>query len=69
MAVNWHNYIVKVHLEMEKTDDHAKRYNLKRGLEEVLGDRRELAIWTNLMLKVVFTWERKTDTLNIFANK
>ena len=40
-----------MHLEMEKTDDHAQRYNLKRRLEEVLGDRRELAIWTNLMLK------------------
>ena len=45
------NYVAKVHLEMEKTDDHAQRYNLKRRLEEVLGDRRELAIWTNLMLK------------------
>ena len=38
------NYVAKVHLEMEKTDDHAQRYNLKRRLEEVLGDRRELAI-------------------------
>jgi hypothetical protein len=35
---------------MEKTDDHARRYNLKRCLEGVLGDKRELAIWTNLML-------------------
>ena len=45
------NYVAKVHLEMEKTDNHAQRYNLKRRLEEVLGDRQELAIWTNLMLK------------------
>ena len=45
------NYVAKVHLEMEKTDDHAQRYNLKRRLEEVLGDRQELAIWTNLILK------------------
>ena len=44
------NHVAKMHLETEKTDDHAQRYNLKRRLEEVLGDRRELAIWTNIML-------------------
>ena len=33
------NHIAKVHLEMEKTDDHAQRYNLKWRLEEVLGNR------------------------------
>ena len=38
-------------MEMEKTEDHAQRYNLKRRLEEILGDRTELAIWSNRMLK------------------
>ncbi len=45
------NYVAKVHMEMEKTEDHAQRYNLKRRLEEILGDRTELAIWSNRMLK------------------
>lgn len=44
-------YISKVHLEMAKTDDHAQRYNLKRRVEKVLGERKDLAIWTNLMLR------------------
>ena len=44
-------YIAKVHLEMAKTDDHAQRYNLKRRVEKVLGERKDLAIWTNLMLR------------------
>lgn len=44
-------YQVRVSVPMEKTDDHAQRYIFKRRLEEVLGDRRELATWTNLMLK------------------
>ena len=30
-----------MHFEIEKTDDHAQRYNLKRRLEEVLEERRE----------------------------
>ena len=44
-------YISKVHLEMAKTDDCAQRYNLKRRVEKVLGERKDLAIWTNLMLR------------------
>ena len=36
---------------MERTDNNAQRYNLKRRVEEVLADRQELAVWTNLMLK------------------
>lgn len=45
------NYIAKVHMEMERTDNNAQRYNLKRRIEGVLADRQELAVWTNLMLK------------------
>lgn len=45
------NYIAKVHLEMEKSEDNAQRYNLRRRLDEVLGERRELAQWTNITLK------------------
>lgn len=44
-------YVAKVHLLMEKTDDNAQRYNFKRRLEEVLADRRELAIWRNILVK------------------
>ena len=44
-------YISKVHLERAKTTDHAQRYNLKRRVEKVLGERKDLAIWTNLMLR------------------
>ena len=38
-------------MAMEKTEDYAQRYNLKRRLEEILGDRTELAIWSKGMLK------------------
>jgi hypothetical protein len=49
--LNGQNYIAKVHLEMEKTDDHAQRYNLKRRLKEMLGNGRKMGIWKNLMPK------------------
>lgn len=35
----------------ERPEEIRKQFNLKRRLEEVLGDKRKLAIWTNLMLK------------------
>ena len=41
----------KVQFLMESTEDRAQRFNLKRRLEQVLGDRKELAIWNNLILK------------------
>lgn len=44
-------YVSKVQYLMESTEDRAQRFNLKRRLEEVLGDRRELAIWNNTVLK------------------
>ena len=44
-------YVAKVQFLMESTEDRAQKYNLKRRLEEVLGDRRELAVWNNVMLK------------------
>ena len=44
-------YTSKVQYLMESTEDRAQRFNLKRRLEEVLGDRRELAIWNNTILK------------------
>ena len=43
----------KVQYLMESTEDRAQRFNLKRRLEEVLGDRKELAIWNNTILKEV----------------
>ena len=44
-------YVAKVQFLMESTEDRAQRFNLKRRLEEVLGDRKELAIWNTLILK------------------
>ena len=44
-------YVARVCFLMGNTEDTGQRYNLKRRLEQVLGDRRELAIWHNLMLK------------------
>ena len=44
-------YVSKVQFLMESTEDRAQRFNLKRRLEEVLGDRKELAIWNNTILK------------------
>lgn len=41
------NYVAKVQLEKEKTEDSAQRYNLKRRLEEVLKEQQELSIWKN----------------------
>ena len=45
------NYVAKVHLEMEKTEDHAQRYNLKRRLEQVFEERPQLAMWRNILVK------------------
>ena len=44
-------YIAKIHLLEESTEDAANRYNYRRRLEEKLGDKRELAIWNNLVLR------------------
>ena len=44
-------YIAKVHMLEETTEDAANRYNYRRRLEEKLGDKRELAIWNNLVLR------------------
>ena len=45
------SYISKVCFLMGNTEDGGTRYNLKRRLEQVLEERRELCIWYNLMLK------------------
>ena len=44
-------YIAKVHLQQEKTDDNAQRYNLKRRLEQVFEERPQLAMWRNILVK------------------
>ena len=41
----------KVHLLEETTDNAANRYNYRRRLEEKLGDKRDLAVWNNLVLR------------------
>lgn len=45
------SYVSKVCFLMGNTEDGGTRYNLKRRLEQVLGERKELSIWYNLMLK------------------
>ena len=45
------SYVSKVCFLMGNTEDAGTRYNLKRRLEQVLADKRELCIWYNLMLK------------------
>ncbi len=45
------SYVSKVCYLMGNTEDGGTRYNLKRRLEQVLGERKELSIWYNLMLK------------------
>ena len=45
------NYVAKVQLEKEKTEDSAQRYNLKRRLKEVLKEQQELSIWKNNIIK------------------
>lgn len=44
-------YVAKVQFLMESTEDRAQKYNLKRRLEDVLGDKRELAVWNNVIMK------------------
>ena len=44
-------YVAKLQFLMDSTEDRAQRFNLKRRLEEVLGERKELAIWNNVILK------------------
>ena len=45
------SYVSKVCFLIGNTEDSSTRYNLKRRLEQVLGERKELSIWYNLMLK------------------
>lgn len=40
-------YLAKVNVLMEKTDDRAQRHNLKRRIEQVLDNHRELVEWSN----------------------
>ena len=40
-------YLAKVNVLMEKTDDRAQRHNLKRRIEQVLNEHRELIEWQN----------------------
>ncbi len=46
-------YVAKLHYLQETTEDRSTRYNLKRRIEEVLGDERatRLAVWRNVVLK------------------
>ncbi len=44
-------YIAKLNMLMEGTEDAAQRYNYRRRKEEVIGQRTELAIWNNVMMK------------------
>ncbi len=45
------NYVAKLQLEKEKTEDSAQRYNLKRRLEELLKEQQELSIWKDNIIK------------------
>ena len=40
-------YLARVNVLMEKTDDRAQRHNLKRRIEQVLNEHRELIEWQN----------------------
>ena len=40
-------YLARVNVLMEKTDDRAQRHNLKRRIEQVLDEHRELIEWHN----------------------
>ena len=44
-------YVAKLQFLMESTEDAAQRYNYKRRLEDVMGERSELAVWNNVLLK------------------
>ena len=46
-------YVAKLHYLQETTQDRSTKYNLKRRIEEVLGDERgtRLAVWRNVVLK------------------
>lgn len=46
-------YVAKLNYLMEKTEDRAHRFNLKRRLENVVAKRRELAVWNNILLKQI----------------
>ena len=46
-------YVAKLNYLMEKTEDRAQRFNLKRRLESVVAERRELAVWNNTLLKQI----------------
>lgn len=44
-------YIAKIQMLSEITEDAGQRYNYRRRLEQVLSDKKELAIWNKLILK------------------
>ena len=44
-------YVAKLQFLMESTEDAGQRFNYKRRLETVMGERTELAIWNNVMMK------------------
>ena len=46
-------YVAKLNYLMEKTDDRAQRFNLKRRLEEVVAERNHLAKWNNTLLQQI----------------
>ena len=46
-------YVAKLNYLMERTDDRAQRFNLKRRLEEVMAQRTHLAVWNNTLLKQI----------------
>ena len=42
-------YLARANVLMEKTDDRAQRHNLKRRIEQVLNEHRELIQWNNYL--------------------
>jgi len=46
-------YVAKLCLEQEKTEDRVQRHNLKRRLEEVMAEQKDLAVWVNTRIKEV----------------
>jgi len=44
-------YVAKLQFLMESTEDAAQRYNYKRRLENVMAEKKELAVWNNVILK------------------
>ena len=44
-------YVAKLQYLMNSSSDAGQRYNWRRRLEDVMGERSELAIWNNVILK------------------